>query len=322
MFGTTMLVSAHAQDYHISIEMVGNTPGCQLDDSCYVQSNITISQYDTVIWINNNNYSHTITSGKITDGMIGELFDSGLVDPGKSYSHTFVESGVYEYFSVLQPWMSDSITVESAPKPSDLSAIHVEPTCGDGTIRINGICQAAVPASEGYSLEESSLVLQTDPEPVMCGSGTVPVNGICVVKSNDNGDDNGDNNNGGGCLIATATYGTELSPQVQLLREIRDNALLQTESGKLFMNSFNDVYYSFSPGIADAQRENLLFRESVKLFITPMISSLSVMGLADGTENSVLGLGISVITLNLGMYVAVPALIGFKVHKYNKSRHS
>ena len=88
------------------------------------------------------------------------------------------------------------------------------------------------------------------------------------------------------------------------------------------MNSFNDVYYSFSPGIADAQRENLLFRESVKLFITPMISSLSVMGLADGTENSVLGLGISVITLNLGMYVAVPALIGFKVHKYNKSRHS
>ena len=51
---------------------------------------------------------------------------------------------------------------------------------------------------------------------------------------------------GGGCLIATATYGSELAPEVQKLREIRDNTLLQTESGKLFMGTFNDFYYSFS----------------------------------------------------------------------------
>ncbi|MBI2111903.1 MAG: copper-binding protein, partial [Nitrosarchaeum sp.] len=55
------------------------------------------------------------------------------------------------------------------------------------------------------------------------------------------------NNDENGCLIATATFGSELAPQVQQLREIRDNSLLQTESGKLFMNSFNDFYYSFSP---------------------------------------------------------------------------
>ena len=36
---------------------------------------------------------------------------------------------------------------------------------------------------------------------------------------------------GGGCLIATAAFGSELSPQVQFLREIRDNTVLQTESG-------------------------------------------------------------------------------------------
>ena len=51
----------------------------------------------------------------------------------------------------------------------------------------------------------------------------------------------------GGCLIATATYGTELAPQVQQLRELRDNILLQTDSGKSFMNSFNDFYYSLVP---------------------------------------------------------------------------
>ena len=52
---------------------------------------------------------------------------------------------------------------------------------------------------------------------------------------------------GGGCLIATATFDSELAPQVQQLRELRDNVLLQTNSGMVFMNSFNQFYYSFSP---------------------------------------------------------------------------
>ncbi|UTY61637.1 MAG: hypothetical protein HPQ69_07040, partial [Marine Group I thaumarchaeote] len=102
---------------------------------------------------------------------------------------------------------------------------------------------------------------------------------------------------GGGCLIATATYGSELSPQVQLLREIRDNQLLNTESGTAFMSTFNDIYYSFSPIIADYERENPYFKEAVKIAITPMISSLSLMENAE-SESEVLGIGISVIMLN------------------------
>jgi len=111
--------------------------------------------------------------------------------------------------------------------------------------------------------------------------------------------------NGGGCLIATAAYGSELSPQVQLLREIRDNQLLNTEAGTSFMNTFNNVYYSFSPTIADMERESPLFKEVVKLGLTPMLSSLSIMENAE-SESEVLGLGLSVIALNLGMYLAVP----------------
>ena len=113
---------------------------------------------------------------------------------------------------------------------------------------------------------------------------------------------------GGGCLIATATYGTELAPQVQLLREIRDNSLLQTESGSAFMSGFNEFYYSFSPTIADLERESPMFKEAVKLAITPMITSLSLMENAE-TESEVLGLGLSVIALNLGMYVGIPAVV-------------
>jgi len=119
---------------------------------------------------------------------------------------------------------------------------------------------------------------------------------------------------GGGCLIATATYGSELAPQVQQLRELRDNQLLNTESGTTFMGMFNDVYYSFSPIIADYERENPYFKEAVKLVITPMISTLSLMENAE-TESEVLGLGLSVIALNLGMYLGIPAIVIVGIRK-------
>jgi len=123
-------------------------------------------------------------------------------------------------------------------------------------------------------------------------------------------------NQGGGCLIATATYGSELAPQVQQLRELRDHKLLQTESGSEFMESFNDFYYSFSPAIADYERENPVFREAVKLAITPMISSLSILNYVDmETDAEVLGYGISLILLNVGMYIGAPAIVIIGIKK-------
>ena len=121
---------------------------------------------------------------------------------------------------------------------------------------------------------------------------------------------------GGGCLIATATYGSELAPQVQQLREIRDNTLLQTESGSAFIESFNQFYYSFSPGIADLERENPVFKETVKIAITPLITSLSLLNYVDiDSETEVLGYGISLILLNVGMYFVAPAIIISKMRK-------
>ncbi len=121
---------------------------------------------------------------------------------------------------------------------------------------------------------------------------------------------------GGGCLIATATYGSELALQVQQLRELRDNSLLHTESGKSFMSSFNDFYYSFSPQIADYERENPVFKEAVKITLTPMISSLSILNYVDmDSEVSVLGYGISLILLNVGMYFVAPGIVIHTIRK-------
>ena len=144
-----------------------------------------------------------------------------------------------------------------------------------------------------------------------CGPGTDLVDGMCMIA------DNYQKEEGGGCLIATATYGTEMAPQVQLLREIRDNQLMGTQSGISFMTGFNSLYYSFSPQIADMERENPLFKEAVKIGITPLLSSLSIMTNAE-TETEVLGYGIGIILMNLGMYVGIPGIVIFKIGKHIK----
>jgi len=156
---------------------------------------------------------------------------------------------------------------------------------------------------EAVGLEEEEIIEEEFGE---CGEGTDLVDGMCVIV---------DNPNGGGCLIATAAYGSEMAPQVQILREIRDNQLMSTNSGSSFMTGFNQLYYLFSPTIADMERENPAFREAVKIAITPLLSSLSIMSHAE-SESEILGYGIGVLLLNLGMYVAVPAMLIYKARKY------
>ena len=125
---------------------------------------------------------------------------------------------------------------------------------------------------------------------------------------------------GGGCLIATAAFGSEMAPQVQFLREIRDNTVLQTESGTLFMAGFNQFYYSFSPVIADYERENPVFKEAVKLTLTPLLTSLTLLQYTDiDSESEMLGYGIGIILLNIGMYFVAPAVLIMKIRtSYNK----
>ncbi|MEM2160383.1 MAG: CFI-box-CTERM domain-containing protein, partial [Candidatus Nitrosotenuis sp.] len=118
----------------------------------------------------------------------------------------------------------------------------------------------------------------------------------------------------GQCAIATATFGTEMAPQVQMLREIRDNVLFGTGSGTAFMAGFNEFYYSFSPMVADWERQSPTFKELVRYTITPMLSTLSILNYVDiDSEQQMLGYGIGIILLNVGMYFVAPAIIIVKI---------
>ena len=112
---------------------------------------------------------------------------------------------------------------------------------------------------------------------------------------------------GGGCLVATAAYGTETAPQIQRLREIRDQNILSTGAGSSFIAAFNGIYYAFSPAVADMERENPLIKGAVLVAIQPILASLHIMEHAD-TESEVIVYGVLVILLNVAMYIAGPVL--------------
>jgi peptide/nickel transport system substrate-binding protein len=118
-----------------------------------------------------------------------------------------------------------------------------------------------------------------------------------------------------GCLIATAAFGSELTPQVQFLRNFRDYRIQSTVSGLAFMNTFNTIYYSFSPQVADYERGQPWLQGTVKAGLYPLIGILMISekayALAAGDTGSILA-GMTA-SLLIGAVYLWPA--GFAVSK-------
>ena len=124
------------------------------------------------------------------------------------------------------------------------------------------------------------------------------------------------NEDGGGCLIATAAFGSELSTQVQMLREVRDTQIMNTQVGAMFLSGFNQFYYSFSPTIADMERQSTTFKEFVKITITPLLTTLSLLNHLDiNSEEEMIGWGIGILFLNVGFYFGIPFFMAVKIKR-------
>ena len=195
------------------------------------------------------------------------------------------------------------------------------------TSTLTSVMQEGEPSS--VTLQVTPKIIHYDSENVFTtlefnGTGThyltISESAHQNVQVTDNSDDeikeDVDESTGGGCLIATAAYGSEMAPQVQFLREIRDGKIMATQSGTAFMTGFNQFYYSFSPAVADYERENPMFKEAVKVTLTPLLTSLAILNYVDiDTEQEMLGYGIGVILLNIGMYFVAPAVLVMSVKK-------
>jgi predicted secreted protein with PEFG-CTERM motif len=114
--------------------------GCVAVNNCYSPSPLSVTPGTTVTWTNGDNVSHTITSGKSSDpdNVVGSLFDSSLVKPGKTFQFTFANAGTYDYFCTVHPWMVGQVVVGAAGQNAsgNQTGIPLGPpyTAGNGTV--------------------------------------------------------------------------------------------------------------------------------------------------------------------------------------------
>ena len=117
-----------------------------------------------------------------------------------------------------------------------------------------------------------------------------------------------------GCLIATAAFGSELAPQVQSLRGFRDGIVLHTFAGSKFMDIFDGWYYSFSPSVADYERQNPWLQNIVRYSIYPLleilqISTLVYENITFSKEIAIVSTGI-VASIIIGTLYFMPVIVG------------
>ena len=74
----------------------------------YSPSTITVvvGVNNTVVWTNQDNMEHTVTA-------IDKSFDSGLMQPGQTFTWTFTSPGTYTYYCTIHPWMRGTVIVKS-----------------------------------------------------------------------------------------------------------------------------------------------------------------------------------------------------------------
>jgi len=95
----------------VSMPSGTSVPGCEETNTCFIPSSVKINVGDTVSWSNDDTAAHTVTSGKPANGPDGN-FDSSLLMVGKTFDVTFDNSGSYDYFCMVHPWMVGKVVVK------------------------------------------------------------------------------------------------------------------------------------------------------------------------------------------------------------------
>lgn len=80
------------------------------DKDFYVPVHAEVGAGTLVVWTNDDIAAHTVTSG-VPGGNVGEDFDSGVMPPDATFEWTFDEPGEHDYFCILHPWMTGSVSV-------------------------------------------------------------------------------------------------------------------------------------------------------------------------------------------------------------------
>ena len=138
-FQVTEPITEIVFDKSIEIALNSSIPGCELNFSCYLPYEEKLSGGEIVLWKNIDSTAHTVTSGNPVEGK-SDYFDSGIIPPGNNFSHKFEDTGMFEYYCELHPWMLGVISVNDSKIPS-----WIKNNAGwwaDGTIDDDSFIQA------------------------------------------------------------------------------------------------------------------------------------------------------------------------------------
>jgi len=112
-------VPVNTMPIRVSIPYGTSIPECEITNECFLPADIILDIGTEVIWSNDDDAAHTITSGTPEDGPDG-VFDSSLFMADNEFSYIFNSPGDYPYFCLVHPWMIGSITVQGNRNENDL----------------------------------------------------------------------------------------------------------------------------------------------------------------------------------------------------------
>ena len=97
----------------VTMALGSSMPGCEeTAEGCFIPTTVTITAGGYVEWENTDNMMHFATSGDGATNTPDGVFDSGMMNPGQSWSYTFDEAGSYDYYCMVHPWMVGTVIVE------------------------------------------------------------------------------------------------------------------------------------------------------------------------------------------------------------------
>ena len=214
------------------------------------------------------------------------------------------------------PSMADAAAADAAAGSTSeppAAAPGSTDTAKDGGQDMPPADAAAPPPAPPQAVEqEPAAEPEAESEPKTDAAPPVQEQAPAASPPPDPGTDDAD---GGGCLVATAAYGTELAPQVQALREVRDTAVMSTGAGAALLSAFNTAYYAVSPQVADLERAHPALRDAVRALIAPPLYAAQAISPADPGDVAdavpyAVPYAAAAIAAMAALYVAAPAARG------------